>query len=552
MKAKQRREGRRRARLDLEEAQEELSGGDERQDMQASSFLIRPSPMARKARAFESQAQVWTLPSEVIEKEFLEIDMLTDDKLRKLAAKDDLESVTDITFRVDTTDQSISQLGLMLPNLVNLTLDKSIVSSFRDFGTHLRSLQVLHLSASHVNDLDGISALDALTELFLANNHVKSLTPLAMHEHLRVLDLRGNMVTGLDEVDQLGTCLQLRELVLAENPVARIEPYRRVVFQFVPQLKLLDQVAAAGNDLDAVGENLLENLSTFLEQLEDHGDLASPAPATSSLGSSSFAGGNRSHHVTVDGDGELIRARPSTPRQDTISSSSVRRSTTALVQSPSTRSIRVEHQPGSEGDDQVQAGTDAEQQQQPEDRFSASSELTHGAAVIFAGNLAASMRKRKKAARLETNQASLKRAAEKLEAEEYGDKPEDPLTPRQGDADCNIQSKLEELLSLSTGLEKEFQRLQASDTIRVESPKSKLLRRKAKATSQKLSSAPVAVATPRDEGRRRTRRPEGGNRKTSSSSSVLARRHRVAVKSDVSALAEFANDLSLSDVDEDD
>jgi len=73
--------------------------------------------------------------------------------------------------------------------------------------------------------------------------------------------------------------------------------------------------------------------------------------------------------------------------------------------------------------------------------LSTSSELTHGQDLVFAGNLASSMRRRKRMEKLPTQQQ------EDLE---------------QDFSDRSIQNKLDELLILSCGLEKEFKLLSSN------------------------------------------------------------------------------------------
>jgi Leucine-rich repeat (LRR) protein len=90
-------------------------------------------------------------------------------------------------MEVDTSEQSVETLGVMVPNLQQLKLNNSTLKSFRDLGTSLRNLQCLWLSRSGIVDLDGIGALLALKELYVSFNDISDLTPLAMHDELQVL-----------------------------------------------------------------------------------------------------------------------------------------------------------------------------------------------------------------------------------------------------------------------------------------------------------------------------------------------------------------------------
>lgn len=370
-------------------------------------FHIRPSPVARKDKA--KGANVQTLCSEDIEKEFREIDALSEDKLRKVSGCDDLCTVERLQLRVSTAEHSVAQLGRALPNLCELVLNGSVVASMRDFGVDLRHLRVLRLASSRVKDLDGVGALDGLRELHLPFNSVRSLTPLALHEKLEVLNLKSNLVTVLNEVDQLGTCFALRSLTLSGNPMANVSPYRRVVRHLLPQLASLDDAAFCKADELPVEESLMSALSSQLEALEAQSDADAPP-------------------------------------------------------SPTDAPAALEDEES--GEDQESG------------RFSSSSLLTHGDGgnVVFAGNLAATMRRRKKAAKGTSNQLRLRQL--QLQAAAEQDEQEGHKIALAAEDETVIAAEdreLDELLHLSSGLEMELQRLQA-DEVDVQSPKARLAR----------------------------------------------------------------------------
>ena len=101
---------------------------------------------------------------------------LPDDQLRSLARCDDLSSVTSLQFSVDTSENSLSDLGARLPMLIQLRLDCSNIATLRDLGTGLRGLRVLYLSRSNLRELEGFGSLSALTELYLAFNEVSDIS----------------------------------------------------------------------------------------------------------------------------------------------------------------------------------------------------------------------------------------------------------------------------------------------------------------------------------------------------------------------------------------
>ena len=74
-----------------------------------------------------------------------------------------------------------------MPHLAELRFGRgSTLASFRDLGSSLVNLRVLWLPACGVCHLDGVGALTALEELYLAFNDVEYLTSIALHDRLEV------------------------------------------------------------------------------------------------------------------------------------------------------------------------------------------------------------------------------------------------------------------------------------------------------------------------------------------------------------------------------
>ncbi|RHZ03859.1 hypothetical protein DYB26_014334 [Aphanomyces astaci] len=162
-------------------------------------------------------------------------DDITDEKLRRLSGKQDLNRVTYLQLTVDTHKQSVEALGELLPSLTQLRLHQSVLHSFRDLGTSLHGLQILWLMSSGVKDLDGIGALTGLRELYLQFNDIVDVSPLSLHDELHILGTNGPVGW-------------LTVLNLADNPVAAIPNYRPIVCSYIPQLQTLDTAPVAPCD----------------------------------------------------------------------------------------------------------------------------------------------------------------------------------------------------------------------------------------------------------------------------------------------------------------
>ncbi|XP_032878042.1 leucine-rich repeat-containing protein 51 isoform X2 [Amblyraja radiata] len=107
----------------------------------------------------------------------------------------------------------------------------------------------LRLSHNRLNDLSGLKQLiDTLLveprRLFwidLSFNNFDLIDPvLILCIHLQVLNMHGNQVAKLYEVDKLAVLAHLRSLTLHGNPVELLKGYRSYIVGMIPQLKSLD------------------------------------------------------------------------------------------------------------------------------------------------------------------------------------------------------------------------------------------------------------------------------------------------------------------------
>eukprot|EP00913_Durusdinium_trenchii_P014232 g13355.t1 len=90
----------------------------------------------------------------------------------------------------------------------------------RDLGAHLQQLQVLWLGSCGLQDLSGVTLMEAaLRELYLPFNDVSDVSALKWLD-LEVLDLEGNALSDAKDLWELGRIASLRHLTLRGNPVA--------------------------------------------------------------------------------------------------------------------------------------------------------------------------------------------------------------------------------------------------------------------------------------------------------------------------------------------
>lgn len=170
-------------------------------------------------------------------------DLINEDYLRSILKVENLTNLQVATLVLNTSTQTVSHLGELLPNLRRLCLDSSSIVSIRDLGTSLRSVTYLSLNDCRLNELDGIAALATLKELSIRHNSITDVAPLAMLEYLESVDLHGNRIADLAFADALSSCPNFTKLCLTKNPIERAPRYRAVVVGLIPALRVLDGTA---------------------------------------------------------------------------------------------------------------------------------------------------------------------------------------------------------------------------------------------------------------------------------------------------------------------
>nr|XP_040024042.1 LOW QUALITY PROTEIN: leucine-rich repeat-containing protein 56-like [Gasterosteus aculeatus aculeatus] len=186
---------------------------------------------------------------------------LSKEKLESVCGTRDLSKVTSLEIRVDTQENTLGNFGDYLPRLLKLKMNNSNIMSVRDLGTTLSHLQVLWMSRCSLQDLTGICAFTSLKELYVAYNNVSDLSQLGMLENLQLLDLEGNNVDDIVQIQYLGLCGKLQTLSLEGNPVcAHPNPtaiqtagysYRAAVRKLVPQLRYLNDLRVEEDGLSS-------------------------------------------------------------------------------------------------------------------------------------------------------------------------------------------------------------------------------------------------------------------------------------------------------------
>ncbi|GFO26863.1 leucine-rich repeat-containing protein 56 [Plakobranchus ocellatus] len=237
----------------MEDVGKYLEESSHRSHSRLSDGPSRPvSALARGVQITEfAESRVNPTPLLLEESDILLEQYLSPGKLQLLTGVDNLSTVECLELKVDSRETSLGNFGSLLPNLRELKLSGSCISCVRDLGSSLRNLRILWLTRCGLEELDGISSMLNLVELYLEYNEISDLSPLSMLEQLEILDLEGNNIDDITQVQFLSLCPRLRRLALDGNPVCvfpsptQDEPddnydYRGTIRSILPNLLVLD------------------------------------------------------------------------------------------------------------------------------------------------------------------------------------------------------------------------------------------------------------------------------------------------------------------------
>lgn len=109
-------------------------------------------------------------------------------------------------------------------------------------GIYLPNLKNLFLGANTITKIEGLERLEHLTTLHLRDNQIENLDGFSENnKNLQYINIRGNNISDLKQVEKLQVLPKLRAAVLSENPMAEDEEYRLEVLIAVRRLERLDK-----------------------------------------------------------------------------------------------------------------------------------------------------------------------------------------------------------------------------------------------------------------------------------------------------------------------
>ena len=107
---------------------------------------------------------------------------------------------------------------------------------------NLADVRTLNMWGYELEDVSIISKLINAETISLPINKIKTLAPFKTCKNLKNLLLRQNQISDISEIQFLAGLPNLKNLTLADNPIASLPNYRETVINTIPQLEKLDDI----------------------------------------------------------------------------------------------------------------------------------------------------------------------------------------------------------------------------------------------------------------------------------------------------------------------
>lgn len=152
-------------------------------------------------------------------------------------------------------------------NIKELILDNCQATCLTGFSDQFESLETFRLTDAGLTTLKGFPKLTNLKKLDLASNCLNGgLENLSSCENIEHLDLKGNKIQCIEQLEPLTKLVNLKTLELLNCEIASIENYRELIFKLLPNLEFLDGLDKDGNECQ---EDNCEHVNETEEAAED-------------------------------------------------------------------------------------------------------------------------------------------------------------------------------------------------------------------------------------------------------------------------------------------
>eukprot|EP00759_Apiculatamorpha_spiralis_P019070 PhF_6_TR25288/c0_g1_i1/m.34877/K17579/PPP1R42, LRRC67; protein phosphatase 1 regulatory subunit 42 len=172
----------------------------------------------------------------------------------KLSSLGDLAFATSLThLYLQRNDITSLADAPTLPSLQKLYLGENMLTSLEGISQCCPNVQELHLGSQRSTfmmiDPTLLQGLKKLTILCLSNNNLPSIEALMHHPSLKELDLRNNLLEGLEETcDILSTLNSLTSVMLLGNAVLKAPKAKDRIILSCSRVQLIDDVPVTSQE----------------------------------------------------------------------------------------------------------------------------------------------------------------------------------------------------------------------------------------------------------------------------------------------------------------
>ncbi|XP_067868451.1 centriolin [Heterodontus francisci] len=198
---------------------------------------------------------------------------ITEDLIKKQAKQEQFGSVQSLNlclFKEGGKKFKFIENLEKCEQLLVLNLNNNLIEKIEKLDKQFK-LRELSLSYNRIRKIEGLEHMVNLQNLKLAGNYIEQI-PVWVGKKLRslrVLNLKQNNITSLQDIAKLKPLKELTSLALADNPLARLPHYRLYVIYHLRSLNCLDGQPVTIQERQEAHERFnLEELEKLEKELE--------------------------------------------------------------------------------------------------------------------------------------------------------------------------------------------------------------------------------------------------------------------------------------------
>jgi len=171
-----------------------------------------------------------------------------------------LQKIKKLSILINHDYGLLNQFGKFLPSLELLKLNNSNILTFNNIGANFKNIKCLQMKNCHLKDLDGLICLQNLEILDIEGNEINDLVDVDMCENIKKFNVKNNKIENEDNFSYVSGMINLEYFDVRENPIFKNEKnFKLLIKKFGINEKII--VWNSKNECDVVG--------MFDENIED-------------------------------------------------------------------------------------------------------------------------------------------------------------------------------------------------------------------------------------------------------------------------------------------